>query len=159
MKAFARSRFDQAQQAFQQRDLDSAHKFVDEADNADPNQAPILTLKGEILMDQNDFDGAENAFKKAAKVDPKFREAQYNLAQIPFKKKDYTKARERFEALFSQTPGGDKNQAAQMIKFKIFMTFLLEGKDSRRAENDGAIPVHRRHSGALLRASRVGVQT
>ena len=131
MKAFARSRFDQAQQAFQQRDLDSAHKFVDEADNADPNQAPILTLKGEILMDQNDFDGAETAFKKAAKVDPKYREAQYNLAQIPFKKKDYTKARERFEALFSQTPGGDKNQAAQMIKFKIFMTFLLESKDSR----------------------------
>ena len=131
MKAFARSRFDQAQQAFQQRDLDTAHKFIDEADTADPNQASILTLKGEILMEQNDFDGAENAFKKAAKVDPKYREAQYNLAQIPFKKKDYSKARERFEALFSQTPGGDKNQAAQMIKFKIFLTFLLEGKDSR----------------------------
>src|SRR3982751_523627 len=130
-KAFAKSRFDQAQQAFQQRDLDTARKFAEEADNADPNQAPILTLKGEILMEQKDFEGAENAFKKAAKVDPKFREAQYNLAQIPFKKKDYTKARERFEALFSQTPGGDKNQAAQMLKFKIFMTFLLEGKDSR----------------------------
>src|SRR3982750_1507513 len=131
MKAFARSRFDQAQQALQQRDLDTARKFAEEADNADPHKAPILTLKGEILMEQKDFEGAENAFKKAAKVDPKFREAQYNLAQIPFKKKDYTKARERFEALFSQTPGGDKNQAAQMIKFKIYMTFLLEGKDSR----------------------------
>jgi tetratricopeptide (TPR) repeat protein len=131
LKAFARSRFDQAQQAFQQRDLGTARKFVEEADGADPNQAPILTLKGEILMEQKDFDGAEAAFKKAAKADPKFREAQYNLAQIPFKKKDYAKARERFEALFSQTPGGDKNQAAQMIKFKIFMTFLLEGKDSR----------------------------
>ena len=131
LKAFAHSRFEQAQQAFQQRDLDTARKFVDEAENADPNQAPILTLKGEILMEQKDFDGAETAFKKAAKADPKFREAQYNLAQIPFKKKDYGKARERFEALFNQTPGGDKNQAAQMIKFKIFMTFLLEGKDSR----------------------------
>src|SRR5205085_3040229 len=104
LKAFARSRFDQAQQAFQQRDIDTARKFVDEADGADPNQAPILTLKGEILMDQKDFDGAEAAFKKAAKIDPKFREAQYNLAQIPFKKKDYRKARDRFEALFNQTP-------------------------------------------------------
>jgi hypothetical protein len=28
-------------------------------------------------------------------------------------------------------PGGDKNQAAQIIKFKIFLTLLLEGKDSR----------------------------
>src|SRR5205823_1625567 len=73
------------------------------------------------------------AFKQAAKIDPKFREAQYNLAQIPFKKKDYTKARDRFEALFNNTPsaGGDKNQAAQVIKFKIYLTLLLEGKDSR----------------------------
>ena len=70
-------------------------------------------------------------FKKALKADPKFREAQYNLAQIPFKKKEYGKARDRLEALFAATPGGDKNQAAQLIKFKIFMTLLLEGKDSR----------------------------
>jgi tetratricopeptide (TPR) repeat protein len=131
MKAFARSRFEQAQQAFQHRDLETARKFVDEADNADANQPPVLTLKGEILMELKDYDGAETAFKKAAKLDPKYREAQYNLAQIPFKKKDYAKARERFETLFNQTPGGDKNQAAQMIKFRIFMTFLLEGKDSR----------------------------
>jgi tetratricopeptide (TPR) repeat protein len=130
-KAFARSRFEQARQAAQQRDFATARKFVDEADAADPNQASILNLRGEILLEQKEFDLAEAAFKKAAKIDPKFREAQYNLAQIPFKKKDYVKARERFETLFSQTPGGDKNQAAQLIKFKIYMTLLLEDKDSR----------------------------
>ena len=55
------------------------------------------------------------------------------MAQIPFKKKDFTKARERFEALLSVTPSPDdtKNQAAQIIKFKIYLTLLLEGKDSR----------------------------
>src|SRR6202048_766603 len=131
MKAFARSRFEQAQQAFQHRDLETARKFVDEADNADANQPPVLTLKGEILMELKDYDGGETAFKKAAKLDPKYREAQFNLAQIPFKKKDYAKARERFEALYKRTPGGDKNQAAQLIKFKIYMTLLLEGKESR----------------------------
>src|SRR5437667_5289334 len=130
-KALALSSFEQAQQAVQQRDFATARKFIDEADAADPNQAPILNLRGEILMDQKEFDEAEAAFKKASKVDPKFREAQYNLAQIPFKKKDYTRARERFDALFKQTPGGDKNQAAQIIKFKIYMTLLLEGKESR----------------------------
>ena len=130
-KAFARSRFEQAQQAVQQRDFATAQNFINEADAADPNQAPILNLRGEILMEQKQFDEAEAAFKKASKVDPKFREAQYNLAQIPFKKKDYARARERFEALFQQTPGGDKNQAAQIIKFKIYLTFLLEDKESR----------------------------
>src|SRR5213596_275645 len=130
-KAAARSRFEQSQQALRQRDFTTALKFVDQADQADPNQPSTLNLRGEILMQQQQFDQAEAAFKKAAKLDPKFREAQYNLAQIPFKKKDYAKARERFEALYKRTPGGDKNQAAELIKFKIYMTLLLEGKESR----------------------------
>jgi tetratricopeptide (TPR) repeat protein len=131
MKAFAQSRFEQAQQAMQQHDVTAARKFVDDADSAEPNQARTLNLRGEILTEQKEFDQAEAEFKKALKADPKFREAQYNLAQIPFKQKDYAKARDRFEALFSKTPGGDKNQAAQLIKFKIYMTLLLEGKESR----------------------------
>src|SRR5437870_2768519 len=90
-----------------------------------------LNLRGEILMQQQQFDQAEAAFKKAAKLDPKLSEAQFNLAQIPFKKKDYAKARERFETLYKRTPGGDKNQSAELIKFRIYLTLLLEGKESR----------------------------
>jgi Flp pilus assembly protein TadD len=130
-KAAARSKFEQSQQALRQRDFATALNFVDQADQADPNQPSTLNLRGEILMQQQQFDQAEAAFKKAAKLDPKFREAQYNLAQIPFKKKDYAKARDRFETLYKRTPGGDKNQAAELIKFKIYMTLLLEGKESR----------------------------
>src|ERR1700730_14888821 len=130
-KAFARSRFEEAQKAFQQRDFTAARKFVDDADTADPNQPAILNLRGEILMEQNEFDQAEAAFKAASKADPTFREVDDDLAQVPFKKKDYTQARSRFETLFNQTPGGDKNQASQLIKFKIYMTLLLEGKESR----------------------------
>jgi len=82
-------------------------------------------------MQQGQFDDAEAAFKKAARLDPKLRDAQYNLAQIPFKKKEYAKARDRFETLYKRIPGGDKNQAAELIKFKIYMTLLMEGKESR----------------------------
>ena len=130
-KAAARSKFEQSQQALRQGDLATALKLVDEADKTDPNKPAILNLRGEILMAQQQFDQAEAAFKKAARLDPKLREAQYNLAQVPFKKKDYAKAQERFEALYNRIPGGDKNQAAELIKFKIYMTLLLEGKESR----------------------------
>src|SRR5438270_780280 len=132
-KAIATEKFEAAEQAFQQRDYTAAKRLIDEADAADPNQPPTINLRGEILLAQKDFDGAENAFKQAAKIEPKFRDAQYNMAQTPCKKTDYTKARDRFEALFNNTPspGGDKNQAAQIIKFKIYLTLLLEGKDSR----------------------------
>ena len=130
-KAAARSKFEQSQQALRQGDFATALKLIDEADKVDPNKPAILNLRGEILMQQQQFDQAEAAFKKAARLDPKLREAQYNLAQIPFKKKDYAKAQERFEALYNRMPGGDKNQAAELIKFKIYMTLLLEGKESR----------------------------
>jgi Flp pilus assembly protein TadD len=130
-KAAARSKFEQSQQALRQGDFATAIKLIDEADKSDPNKPAILNLRGEILMQQQQFDQAEAAFKKAVRLDPKLREAHYNLAQIPFKKKDYAKAQERFEALYNRIPGGDKNQAAELIKFKIYMTLLLEGKESR----------------------------
>ncbi len=130
-KAVARSKFEQSQQALRQGDFATALRLIDEADHTDPNKPATLNLRGEILMQQQQFDQAEAAFKKAARLDPKLREAQYNLAQIPFKKKDYAKAQERFEALYNRIPGGDKNQAAELIKFKIYMTLLLEGKESR----------------------------
>ncbi len=131
-KASAEEKFEQAEEAFQKLDLTTAKSLVDEADAANPNQAATINLQGEILLAQKDFGGAETAFKRALKLDPKLTEAHYNLAQIPFKKKEYTKARERFEALFGSLPsGGDKNQTAQLVKFKMYLTFLLEGKDSR----------------------------
>ena len=130
-KAFARSRVEQARQAYQQRDFAAARKFIDDADAADPNQAATLNLRGEILLEQKQFDQAEAEFKKALKADSRFRQAQFNLALVPLKKKDYATARDRFEALLSKTAGGEKSEAAQLIKFNVYITWLLEGKDSR----------------------------
>ena len=130
-KAFAKAKFDQAEQALQQRDFTAARKLIDEVEAADPNQAAVANLRGEIALEQKDFAGAEAEFRKAQQLDPNYRDAQYNLAQVPFKKGEYEKARDRFEALFSTTSGTDKDRAAQLIKFKIYLTLLLEGKDSR----------------------------
>ena len=130
MKADAKANFEKAERAFQQRDFDGAAKLLDLAEESNPNEPAFANLRGEILLEQGKFDEAEAAFRKVLAADPKSREAQYNLAQVPFKKGDYAKARERFEALFAGTPGDEKNQAALLIKYKIFMTLLLEGKDA-----------------------------
>src|SRR5437899_277358 len=130
-KAVAKTQFEQALQAHEQRDFDSAARLAEQADTAEPNQPQVLNLRGAILLEQQKYDEAEGFFKQTLKADPKFREAQFNLADVPFRNKDYAKARDRFQALLKQTPGGDKNQAAQLINFKVFLTYLLEGKDSR----------------------------
>ncbi len=131
LKADAQANFERAERSFQQRDFPTALKFLDLSDAGAPNQAAALNLRGEIYLEEQKFDKAEKAFREATDADPKFREAQYNLAQIPFKERDYAKARERLEKLFAETPGGEKNQAAQLIKYKIFMTLLLEGKEAQ----------------------------
>ena len=130
LKGDAKANFEKAERAFEQHDFDGALKSLDLAEAAVPNEAPYDNLRGEILMEQGKFDEAEVVLRKAFTADPKFREAEYNLAQVPFKKGEYAKARDRFEALFGETPGDDKNPASQLIKYKIFLTLLLEGKEN-----------------------------
>ena len=130
-KVVAKTAFEQGLQAYEQRDFDSAVRLAEQADTAEPNQPQVLNLRGAILLEQQKYAEAERFFKQALKADSKFREAQFNLADVPFRNKDYAEARDRFQALLKQTPGGDKNQAAQLINFRIFLTYLLEGKDSR----------------------------
>jgi tetratricopeptide (TPR) repeat protein len=129
LKADAKVSFEKAERAFQQRDFANAIKFLDQAEAAVPKDAASTNLRGEILMEQGKFDEADAAFHEAVADDPKFREAQYNLALIAFKKKDYDKARDQFESLFSAVHGQENNQASQLLKYKIFMTLLLQGKD------------------------------
>ncbi|MBV9008572.1 MAG: tetratricopeptide repeat protein, partial [Verrucomicrobia bacterium] len=130
-KATAQSQLEQAQQAYEQRDFDKAATLAQQADTAQPNQPAILNLRGEILLEQGKYTEAEEFFTKALKIDSKFREAQFNLADVPFRQKDYGKARDRFQSLLKEIPGGDKNQASQLINFKIYMSYLLDGKESR----------------------------
>lgn len=126
-----RTKFEQAQMAYEQRNFEGAAALAAEADAAEPNKSATLNLRGEIALEEKKYSEAEEFFNKALKADKNFREAQFNLADIPFRQKEYAKARSRFEALAKQTPAGDKNQAMQLIKFRIFMTQLLEGSDSK----------------------------
>ncbi|MEO8440177.1 MAG: tetratricopeptide repeat protein, partial [Spartobacteria bacterium] len=130
MKADAQAHLEGAERAFQQRDFGRALKSLEDVEEGMPNEPAAINLRGEILMEQKKLDEAEGMFQKALAANPEFREAKYNLALILFKKGDYSKSRDRFEALYSETPGGEKNQAAQLIKFNVFLTLLLEGKEA-----------------------------
>jgi len=60
------------------------------------------------------------------KADSKFRQAQFNCFGA-IEEKRLCRARDRFEALLSKTPAETK-RTAQLIKFDIYMTWLLEAK-------------------------------
>jgi TonB family protein len=85
-RVHALSKFQHAQQVFQQHDFPTARKLIDEADAKDPNQPAILNLRGQILTEQREYELAETAFRKAIEIDPNFYEAKKNLAAMLWKK-------------------------------------------------------------------------
>src|SRR2546429_9912269 len=81
-------------------------------------------------MRQGKYDQAEAALQDASRIDPKFWNARFNLAEIPFLRKDWAEARNRFQELLSRNASELQGEATQLIQYKILLTYLLEGKEN-----------------------------
>jgi len=119
-----------AERAYRRRDLEGAWQLLDKVDATAPNQAVTYNLRGEILLDQGKTDEAETTLRNALAADPQLLAARYNLARVPFAKKDYATARKELEALLGAISGGKEKQREQLIRYQIFLTLLLEGHES-----------------------------
>src|SRR6266702_8057996 len=95
-KADLEEMYNAAFRAFDSNKFPEALKQLDAIDARQPDLAASRNLRGVILMRQGNYDQAETTFQEAAKIDPKFWNARFNLAQIPFLKKDWGEARMRF---------------------------------------------------------------
>ena len=122
--------YNRAFRAFDTNDFPQALKELDAIDARQPDLAASQNLRGVILMRQGIYDKAETALLEAARLDPKFWNARFNLAEIPFLKKDWTEARSRFQQLLSSSESDLASEAAQLIQYKILLTYLLEGKEN-----------------------------
>lgn len=118
-----------AERAYRRRDLEGAWQLLDQVDATSPNQAVTYNLRGEILLDQGKTDEAEADLRKALAADPQLLAARYNLARVPFAKKDYATARKELEALLGAISGGKEKQRERLIRYQIFLTLLLEGHE------------------------------
>ena len=72
-----------------QNSLDTLNKILEKH----PNAAIAHDLKGVVLKKQGKFDGAVNAFTKAAELEPGFAIAWYNLGQIERSLNHYDQAK------------------------------------------------------------------
>jgi len=118
-----------AERAYRRRDLEGAWQLLDQVDTTAPNQAVAYNLRGEILLEQGKIDEAETALQNALTADPQLLTARYNLARVPFAKKDYATARKELEALLGAISGSKEKQREQLIRYQIFLTLLLEGRE------------------------------
>ena len=118
-----------AERAYRQRDFEGAWQMLDQVDATAPNQAVAYNLRGEILLEQGKIDEAEAALRNALAADPQFVAARYNLARVPFARKNYETARKELEALLGAISGGKEGRREQLIRYQIYLTLLLEGRE------------------------------
>lgn len=110
-------------QSFSERDFAAANQQLDEAEKMFPPSVYSLNMRGAIAIEQKRFEEGEKHCQAALKQDPKFFPARFNLAEIPFVQKRYAEARKGFEELLEKDP---KNE---LLQYRIFLTYLLEGND------------------------------
>src|SRR6202023_1547392 len=129
-KAELEAMYDKAFREFDANNFPEALKQLDAIDARQPDLSESQNLRGVIFMREGIFDKAEAALHEALRIDPKFWNARFNLAEIPFLKKDWPEARDRFQKLLTANVSDLEGDAAQLIQYKILLTYLLEGKEN-----------------------------
>ena len=125
----------EAMKAFTLRDFAKAKAEVEKADAAYKPTTLSLNILGALAIEEKRFDEGRALCEKALKIDPKFFPARFNLAEIPFVQRKYTEAREILEKLAKEEPKND------LLTFRIFLTYLLEGNDREARARLEAIPL------------------
>lgn len=116
-------KYQEAAQAFANNNLEEALRFLDEADELEPNVGHGFNLRGAIFTRKRDFDQAEAHFRKALELDPELTLALFNLGEVSFLRKDYAEARKRFQRF------AEKNGPNDLADFKMFLCDLLGGNE------------------------------
>ena len=111
----------------------AALEKLDAIDARQPDMAAAHNLRGVTLMRLREFGPAETALRKARELDPDLWEARFNLAEVPFLRKNWAEARRRFEALAEGQSEEVQGATGDLIQFKILLTYLLEGKEKNAA--------------------------
>lgn len=109
-------------QAYNQEDYAQALKLTEEADVLSPKNPDLHNLRGAIFVKQKQWDQAAAEFKAATEINPKHFPSRFNRGEVPFLQKKYAEARAVFNPLYEEDT---KNE---LLRYKIFLTYLLEGK-------------------------------
>ena len=122
--------YQQAYAAYRDGDYPRALQLAEQADKLKPDQADGWNLRGVVLLKQKSYDQAEAAFSRAAACDPDLWATEFNLAEVPYQRKDFAKARNRFEHLLAQTDRYKDSRKWEIVLYKTFLCYLLQGDEA-----------------------------
>jgi tetratricopeptide (TPR) repeat protein len=125
--------------AFLDRDFKKALAELDQADQIIPDTPMALNTRGAIAIEERRYSEGQMYCEEALRKDNKFFPARFNLAEIPFQKKNYAAARKIFQQMLAEEK---KHDSIELLRYRIFITYLMEKDDaSAQAELDKMSPV------------------
>ena len=122
--------YQQAYTAYHDGDYPLAERLTEQADKLKPNQADGWNLRGVVLLKEKLYDQAAAAFNHSLACDPDFWAAQFNVAEVPYQRKDYVRARSRFESLLAQTDRYKDSRKWEIVLYKTFLSYLFSGDEA-----------------------------
>jgi tetratricopeptide (TPR) repeat protein len=117
--------------------LDDASRFIGgirlqeglakllEAEQIAPELFQIHNLRGAAYTKMRDYKTAEEQFKKAISLRPGVFHPQFNLAEIEFVTKNYSKSEASFQKLIEDFPGMDLG-TRRLLEFKLIVCRLKQ---------------------------------
>ena len=123
--------YQEAYENFVKRDYTGASASLDKINPVDQKKADILNLRGAIYKRLGELDNAANAYSDALKVNPKDWVPKYNLAEVNFLREQYKSARTYLEQSLASMPEADRLQKQDLILYKVYLTYLLQGDDEK----------------------------
>jgi tetratricopeptide (TPR) repeat protein len=120
--------------AFNARDFDKAMIAIDKADAIRPPTTHTLNTRGAIYIEKKQFQKGVEYVKQALALDPKYFPALFNLAEVPLMQDRFAEARAMFQKLL------DANPKDELVRYRVFLTHLLEKNDTAAREELGRIP-------------------
>jgi tetratricopeptide (TPR) repeat protein len=124
-----------AMRSFTSRDFDGARAMVQKADSTFQQTPVSLNILGAIAIEQRNFEEGRKQCLASLNLDPRFFPARFNLAEIPFVQGKYAEARAMYERLQQDEPKDD------LLRFRIFLTYLLEKNDQAAKAHLDEIPI------------------
>ncbi len=117
--------------AFLARDFKLTLARLAVADQIIPDTPMALNTRGAIAIEEKRYDEGQKFCEAALKKDSTFFPAQFNLAEIPFQKKDYAGARKIFRHLLGEEKRPD---SIELLQYRVFLTYVLEKNDDAALE-------------------------
>jgi Flp pilus assembly protein TadD len=104
--------YQMAQQNFLAGDLDKALKGIDRSLTINPSVPKSHVLRGRILIERNDLEGASTSLLKAEALDPENVEAQYYLGILAERVSDREEALKRYQTAARLDPSNPQYAVA-----------------------------------------------